>query len=366
LNYIADFQAREDLSSRYGNNALLLYALQQRFEISDIVSVASDALTDGRDDKKCDLIYVNRNTGVAVIAQGYMKQSVQDGDGAPSNKASDLNTAAAWVFAQAIENVPERIREQVCDLQSAIEDDEIGTVYFWYVHNLNESNNPTVKAELSTMQASVKALVKDTFPNKDIEVFAMEVGNETIERWFNASNQQITITETINVDTPQIGFELQGEKWKAYSTAVTANWLKAQYERYSDDLFSGNPRTYLGAGKKKNKINLGITETIQQEPNNFWPYNNGVTALVNDYKIRQNTETGDKQLSISGITIINGAQTTSAISSVENIGAALVPIRFIVCQDTGIIENIINNNNKQNEILPSDLRSCIHKGRKMW
>lgn len=74
MNYIADFQARSDLTAQYGNNALLLYALQLRFEISDIISVASDALTDGGNDKKCDLIYVDQDTGVAVVAQGYMKQ----------------------------------------------------------------------------------------------------------------------------------------------------------------------------------------------------------------------------------------------------------------------------------------------------
>ena len=63
MNYTADFQARSDLTEKYGNNALLLYALQLRFEISDVVSVASDALTDGGDDKKCDLINQLRNYG---------------------------------------------------------------------------------------------------------------------------------------------------------------------------------------------------------------------------------------------------------------------------------------------------------------
>lgn len=125
MNYIADFQARTDLTSRYGNNALLLYALQLRFEISDIISVASDALTDGGNDKKCDLIYVDQDTGIAVIAQGYMKQTPQEGDLAPGNKASDLNTAATWVFAQNPDLVPEQIREQVRLLQSSIESNSI-------------------------------------------------------------------------------------------------------------------------------------------------------------------------------------------------------------------------------------------------
>jgi len=142
MNYIADFQARSDLTAQYGNNALLLYALQLRFEISDIISVASDALTDGGNDKKCDLIYVDQDTGVAVVAQGYMKQTPKEANLAPGNKASDLNTAATWVFAQNPDEVPEQIREQVRLLQSSIENNFVSTIYFWYVHNLNV----TVKA----------------------------------------------------------------------------------------------------------------------------------------------------------------------------------------------------------------------------
>lgn len=56
MNYIADYRGRTDLISNYGSNSLLLYALQLRFDLSDIASVASESLTDGSNDKKCDLI----------------------------------------------------------------------------------------------------------------------------------------------------------------------------------------------------------------------------------------------------------------------------------------------------------------------
>ena len=354
MNYTADFQARSDLTAQYGNNALLLYALQLRFEISDITAVASDALTDCGRDKKCDLIYVDQEMGVAVVAQGYMKQNPQADHLAPGNKASDLNTAAAWVFAQNPDDAPEEILEQVRLLQSSISNNSVSTVYFWYVHNLNERNNPQIKEELDAMQTSARAMLKTLFPKNDVELFSLEVGNETIEKWYNASSKQITVTDTLDVETPRVGFELTGNKWRAYVTAVSAKWLQQKYATYKDDIFSGNPRTYLGSGKKKNKINLGIMETIDQQPGNFWAYNNGITALVNDYEAPHE---GKDNLSISGITIINGAQTTGAISSVENLKDAWVPIRFIVCNDANIIDDIINNNNKQNEILPSDLRS---------
>lgn len=355
MNYTADFQARSDLLEQYGNNALLLYALQLRFEIADIVSVASDAITDGGDDKKCDLIYVDEDTGVAVVAQGYTKQTPKDEDLAPANKASDLNTAATWVFAQNPDDVPERIREQVRLLQSSIENNSVSTIYFWYVHNLNERNNPSIKAELSAMQTSARALLKTLFSKNEVEIFAVEVGNETIEKWYNTSSKQIAITDTLEVETPNKGFEISGNKWKAYVTAVSAKWLKKQYQAYKDDIFSGNPRTYLGSGKKKNKINLGIMETVDHQPENFWAYNNGITALVNSYT--PPADDGKNGLLISGITIINGAQTTGAISSMDELKDAWVPIRFIVCNDVNIIDDIINNNNKQNEILPADLRS---------
>ena len=353
MNYINDFSTRTDLIDLYGNNALLLYALQLRFSISDIVSVASDALTDGGDDKKCDLIYIDRDDGFAVIAQGYMKKDAHDTDLAPANKASDLNTASAWVLSNNTEDIPIRIKEQVLSLRSAIIDGSISKIYFWYVHNLNESNNPTVSKELKIMASSSNALVKSNFPGNEIEIFAIEVGNETIEKWYNTSNKFITLTEIYDVETPNIGFEIKNDLWKAYITAISSKWIKKMYDEHKDDLFSGNPRNYLGAGKKKNKINLGIKDSIINEPKNFWAYNNGITALVNNYTLDEEGHL----LSISGITVINGAQTTGAVGSVDTIMNAWIPIRFIVCRDKTIIDKIITNNNKQNEILSSDLRS---------
>lgn len=46
------YKGRRDLIDNYGDNSLLLYALQLRYDIEDIISVAAEALTDGSDDKK--------------------------------------------------------------------------------------------------------------------------------------------------------------------------------------------------------------------------------------------------------------------------------------------------------------------------
>ena len=295
---------------------------------------------------------VGRKWRSAMGKLGFIYPEIKRGMGFVQTDLGQLDmiTPAGWNLVRA-ETVAAM---QECYLRSMVTP---LFLYFWYVHNLNEQNNPQIAEELSAMQTSARILLKSLFSGSETEVFAFEVGNETIEKWYNASSKQINVTGTFEVETPKVGFEIIGTKWKAYITAVSAKWLKEQYITYKNDLFSGNPRTYLGSGKKKNKINLGIMETIAQQPCNFWAYNNGVTALVNSYSVTEDEDGKEQHLSISGITIINGAQTTGAISSVDTLKDAWVPIRFIVCNDAEIIDEIINNNNKQNEILPSDLRS---------
>ena len=71
-------------------------------------------MTDGSDDKKCHLIYIDR--GFAVVAQVYMKKNLTETDLAKVNKASDLNVAASWVFARDINDIPDRIKDSVSEL----------------------------------------------------------------------------------------------------------------------------------------------------------------------------------------------------------------------------------------------------------
>lgn len=67
-----------------------------------------------------------------------MKKNPTETDLAKVNKASDLNTAASWIFTRDINDIPDRIKDSVSELQEAIKDGDINTVYFWYVHNMNE------------------------------------------------------------------------------------------------------------------------------------------------------------------------------------------------------------------------------------
>lgn len=352
MGYWEDFSSRNNLI-QYGSNALLLYALQLKLGIVDIDSVAAESITDGARDKKCDLIYLDENIGVAVVAQGYIRQNPQTDDIAKSNKASDLNTASGWIFERKEDDLPEDIKDQVIALRHAIEKDAISTLYFWYVHNCKESQQ--VKEELETVELSSKTLLNKFKPDNDICIYANEIGCETLEDWYASTANTILINDTISIPLHRKGFEIVGSNWKAFQTCIKGQQLYSLYKNYLDDLFSANPRRFLGIDRRaKSKIiNAGIKKTAEENPENFWAYNNGITALTHSYSIE------DDNLVCNGISIINGAQTTGSIGSLANEPSdnLYVSIRIIECTDGDTIKAIIDNNNKQNEMLPSDFRS---------
>jgi hypothetical protein len=114
----AAFQARKDLEV-FGTNARPLFALGLRYQIDDLCSVANDALTDNSDDKKCDLLYVDSEAGYAVIAQSYEAKDTSK-SAAPSNKASDLNTAATWLLSRDLGELPEVLQPGARQLRDAV------------------------------------------------------------------------------------------------------------------------------------------------------------------------------------------------------------------------------------------------------
>ena len=75
-NWIKALAARDDLN-QYADNAIGLFALALRFGVDDIHSVAAESITDGSDDKKCDLIHLDKEDGVAVVAQCFKSQKIK-------------------------------------------------------------------------------------------------------------------------------------------------------------------------------------------------------------------------------------------------------------------------------------------------
>lgn len=349
----AAFQVIKD-NSQLPDDALGVFAINLRFSLDDVQSIAAEAITGGGDDKKCDVLYVDKERRIAVIAQCYM--STKRREAAPSNKASDLNTAITWLLTTSIDKLPDSLKGRADELRSAISTGDIKQIYIWYVHNLPCSEN--VNKELHAVENNARTALSRYNGGTDINIFAEEICEAVLGRLYTQAERTIIVTDTFSFEVPD-AIEIAQADWSSIVKTVPGSWLFDMYHRYRTDLFSANLRDYLGSRESDSNINNGIKTTSSQEPTNFWVYNNGLTALVLDYNLSKRSRKRVRTLRIEGISIVNGAQTTGSIASLSSRPTSdlQVPIRFVKSSKDAIVGKIVTFNNSQNKLQAADFRS---------
>ncbi len=343
MSYEVAFHADTPLIARLGENkAHLVWALGLYLEESDLEALAGEGLTDFSDDKKIDFIYLDTDSHRLLLAQGYYSSTSKDS--APSNKASDLNTAVAWLFSGNLDHVPEELRAAIASCRTALADNEVDAIDLLYVHNLPESVNVT--KELRTAADHLQ----NGLENSAITVTARELGRSKIEQLYAARESHIEVKESIGCPA-KIDFHESGPKWRASVLSVPGIWLHALFTKYGDPLFSANYRGFLGVTKRR-RINTGIKQSAETKPKDFWVFNNGITLLT----LKVDEQKGGTVL--NGVSVINGAQTTGSLGSVDitknQLNDVRVLCRIIECSDEATITDIVKFNNTQNEITTWD------------
>src|SRR5450631_2240671 len=193
----AAFEVREDLKG-YGSNGLLLFAAQLKLGFDDVDSFAADALTDGSNDKKCDLVTISADGQRLIVAQGFFGAS--DKTEAPANKASDLNTAVSWLLAGPIATLPATLQSAALEAREALHAGEIKELQIWYVHNLPESSN--VAAELAQATETADSIIRRDFPDATVDVTALEIGRWMLEEEYARTQVPILVADSFTFSVP--------------------------------------------------------------------------------------------------------------------------------------------------------------------
>ena len=102
---------------------------------------------------------------------------------------------------------------------------------------------------------------------------------------------------------------LSAENYRSYLLVVPGNVVADLYARYSSRLLEQNVRSFLQA---RASVNKGIRETIIDNPEMFFAYNNGITATATEVEI-EHTSDGDFITEINDLQIVNGGQTTASL-----------------------------------------------------
>lgn len=147
-----------------------------------------------------------------------------------------------------------------------------------------------------------------------------------------------------------------------YLAILPAQILADIYGRYRQGLLEKNVRTFL---QFKVKVNHGIRETIRNQPDMFFAFNNGISTTAHTVDVSY--EGGLAYLSrIENLQIVNGGQTTASIyyTSREkgvNLSKVFVPMKISVVKAgnslNDIIPSISQYSNSQTAIKASDFSS---------
>lgn len=158
----------------------------------------------------------------------------------------------------------------------------------------------------------------------------------------------------LHVDSPASGFD-------TYLTAIPASLLAHTYERFGTRLLELNVRAFLGV-RGRQSVNAGLRRTLLQEPQCFLAYNNGIVATVDDIEMTTVGVGGLGIVTLTGLQIVNGGQTTASIHRARkqdgaDVSGVLVPAKIIKVggEKLGEMVGAISRSaNSQNTVQPAD------------
>ncbi|MCL0055905.1 AIPR family protein, partial [Dehalococcoidia bacterium] len=182
--------------------------------------------------------------------------------------------------------------------------------------------------------------------------------------WQSASStktreeMEIDFANDFGGSVPALPAHVPNTSYKAYMAVISGSQLADIYERWGDRLLENNVRVFL---QTAGKVNRGIRNTISNEPDMFFAYNNGITATADDISF----DDSGGQLSINrvrNLQIVNGGQTTGSIFNAKlakrDISKVFIQMKLSVIdpeESEKIVPSISMYANSQNAVNLADL-----------
>ncbi len=309
-----------------------------------------------------DYFYFNKNIGQVDILDGFSDGSGDGGIDFVYNDSEKLyfiqGKSTSNLSYDEIRDAFYKMVETLNSLQEKKFDAYNKRLVNIYKDKIDIVDSPSLQLVLFTntrLDDSTKKRVdamskEEAFDNFEITVYGkneLELQEQTVD-----GENQLVKEGFLFLDSTKNSLTYQNGIGAVFS--VRASSLKELYLKYSTSgLFGYNLREHIA----QKSVDSNILKTIQNEKENFWFFNNGITIGCSDYRVDGN------KLVLYDFSIINGAQTTT------NIGKSnLVDVEndfYIVCKvvkspnslEDDFIRRISEASNSQKPIKFRDLKS---------
>ena len=168
----------------------------------------------------------------------------------------------------------------------------------------------------------------------------------------------IDLMERYGEPLPCLQADNTQEGYRAFLLLIPGVVLRGIYSDYGPRLLETNVRSFLQA---RGKVNRGIRDTINREPERFLAYNNGITLTAEAVELID-ARGGVGVARLEGLQIVNGGQTTASLLSADrgradlsqvHVAAKLIEVDASDVHDE-LVRNISRYANSQNRVSEAD------------
>ena len=213
-----------------------------------------------------------------------------------------------------------------------------------------------------SLSARVKNIKKENIANKIVELNVWDINRLHDIYTSSLGKESITIDfKKMNSNGLVCVKAIEEDDYSSYLAIIPGDLLAQMYIEYGSRLLEGNVRSFLSV---RGKVNKAIRNTILNEPDMFFTYNNGIAATASEVEIEGNSN-GTIITKLKDLQIINGGQTTASIANavlqdkqdVKNIFVAMK--LSVVNEEKGkkMIPTISRCANSQNKVNEADFFS---------
>ena len=232
------------------------------------------------------------------------------------------------------------------------------------IKKFKENVKQLLKSDVTKMRPELAHLVTK-IRDKNLKVECCYVTDQEVEYGNEKLFEVVDINEIIQrlwgrIKKPAAGKKstIKLEKMLGHENTILGilklRELTEFISKNRDYVFESNIRQWM---QFKTSVNKGIRETLQNEPNKFFYYNNGITIVVSNFE-----EIGNNSILLHAPQIVNGAQTSNSIldraKRTHNLDGSIT-VTIIKADDEEDQNNITKYRNSQNSVRGKDLVSLM-------
>ena len=211
------------------------------------------------------------------------------------------------------------------------------------------------------LSSRVDSIDADAFEDKRILFNVWDIGR--LQQFESTGQEEIEIDfeDEFGASVPAIAAHLPTSTYTAYLFAIPGAHLANIYDRWGTRLLEQNVRVFLQA---RGNVNKGIRNTLDNDPEMFFAYNNGITATASEV-VTEEIGGVSHITQLRDFQIVNGGQTTASVHAASkrkeaDLSKVFVQVKLSVVDPERTLEvvpRISEYANSQNRVNAADFFS---------